>query len=151
MPGIFSFTTPDRLFKKLKQDFSDFNENPSEDGIFSVVFPLYHLREWICPAGHASYRAKNKSSLTPEEALHDTLHNLPQYQVVRELCNNAKHFDDSSYMVSARTSSLEGFRVDLAHVGDSLDVTHFLVDGVEIRDIFWTVYEHYFRYFELRT
>ena len=49
MAGIYSFNSPLKLFDKLTRDFFALYKNPSEDGIFSVVFSLYHLREWICP------------------------------------------------------------------------------------------------------
>jgi hypothetical protein len=35
--------------------------------------------------------------------------------------------------------------------GDSLGISHYTVDGIEIRDIFWPVYRMYFDYFETRS
>jgi len=148
MTGIYSYDGPQKLFEKLVRDFTAFCRSPSEDGIFTLVFPLYHLRDWICPGGHHSYSKKHRSLWTNEEALHDELFQMQEYLIVREMCNNARHFSDSSYGLSARTSRLEGFRAGLGRCGDSLGVTHFLVDGVEVRNIFWPVYSVYFKYFQ---
>ncbi len=67
MPGIFSHNNPHKVFKKLERDFLDFYKKPSEDGIFGIIFPLYHLREWICPSGYSSYRGKCTKEMTREE------------------------------------------------------------------------------------
>lgn len=145
MSGFYSINSPNRLFERLVERFTAFNKSPSEDGIFDVVFPLYHLREWIHPSGHQSYKDKTPESFTREESLHSALHYMPEYRVIRDICNNAKHFDDND--LSIRTKVYKGARAGLMTCGDSLGVTHFLVDGVEIRKIFWLVYRMYFEYF----
>jgi hypothetical protein len=147
MPGLYSINTPQRLFQKLAYSFAQFCSLPSEGGIYEVIFPLYHLREWICPSGHGAYKNKAESDFTKAESLHHALHFLPEYQIVRDLCNNAKHFNHAS--IDERTAVLEGFRCGLGHCEDSLGVTHFLVDGLEIRSIFWPVYTSYFDYFKV--
>jgi hypothetical protein len=38
---------PERLFQRLVRDFSALCSSPSEDGVISVVLPLFHLREWV--------------------------------------------------------------------------------------------------------
>lgn len=70
---------------------------------------------------------------------------MPEYEVVRSLCNAAKHY--SAETLAGRTEVLEGFRAGLGRVGDSLGVTHCMVDGREIRDFFWPIYTVYFDYF----
>lgn len=148
MAGIYSVNTSARLFDKLGRSFQSFCASPSEDGIFDVIFPLYHLREWICPGGYESYKGKSEADLTAEEKLHAGLHEMPEYRLVRELCNSAKHYTSDS--LTARTNVLKGFRVGLGRAGDSLGVTHFLVDGREIRNIFFPVYKVYHAYFDGR-
>jgi len=148
MTGIYSYDGPRKLFEKLVRDFTAFCKVPSEDGIFTLIFPLYHLREWICPGGHESYSKKERWTWTEEEILHNELFYLHEYKIVREICNNVKHFSDSSYGLSARTSCLDGRRAGLTRCGDSYGVTHFLINGIEVRDIFWPVYSVYFRYFQ---
>jgi len=143
--GIYTTSTPERLFERLERSFNAFCEWPSEDGIFDVIFPLYHLREWICPGGHKSYKAKPEINRTPQERLHERLYLMPEYQVVQALCNNAKHYNEGN--LENRTDVLQGARAGLMRAGDSLGVTHFMVDGREIRDYFWPVYQVYRAYF----
>lgn len=143
MPGIYSLNTPDKLFEKLVRSFTIFTKTPCEDSLFDVLFPLCHLREWIYPNGYKSY--KNKDQLSLEESLHCKLYSMNEYQIVLALCNNAKHY--SVKKISNNTSQLEGKRYGLGRCGDSFNVTHFLVDETEIRDIFWPVYKIYFEYF----
>lgn len=145
MNGVYSIDNPRRLFERLVRSFMAFCDSPSEDGILDVIFPLYHLREWICPGGYNSYKHKPDDARSREERLHAYLHAMPEYEVVRSLCNAVKHY--SAETLAGRTEKLEGFRVGLGRVSDSLGVTHFMVDGKEIRDFFWPVYEVYFRYF----
>lgn len=145
MSGVYSINSPRRLFEKLVSSFTAFCESPSDDGVLDVVFPLYHLREWICPDGHGSYSHKPEGARTQEELLHAHLHAMPEYEVVRSLCNAAKHY--SAETLTGRTDVLEGLRAGLGRAGDSLGVTHFMVDGQEIRDFFWPVYNVYFDYF----
>lgn len=145
MSGVYSIDNAQKLFEKLRQSYENFYSSPSEDGIFDVIFPLYHLREWICPGGYESY--KNKTGLlSKEESLHSHLHSLPEYQTVRALCNNAKHYTAED--MTGRTKVLEGFRAGIGRAGDSLSITHFMVDGKEIRDVFFQIYKEYVAYFK---
>jgi len=147
MAGVYSINSPERLFLKLERSFTEFTQSPSEDGIFDVIFPLYHLREWICPGGWDSYGAKPEGARTPEERLHDHLHTMKEYQVVRALCNNAKHYADKDGLAD-RADVVHGATAGLARAGDSLGVTHFTVDGRDVRDYFWPVYQVYASYFK---
>lgn len=146
MTGLYSINSPIRLFQKLAFNFVRYDCTPNEDHIYDVLFPLYHLREWIHPQGHGTYQSKAVADWTKEEKLYDALHKLSAYQIVRSLCNNAKHFNDED--LEERTAVLRKFRAGYGRCGDSLDVTHYLVDGIEIRTIFWEVYRVYFNYFQ---
>jgi len=147
MAGLFSYNSPEYLFGKLQKELVAFFDNPTADGIYTAIFPLYHLREWICPGGHKRYENKPISDRSREEELHARLHEMTEYQIIRDLCNNAKHFEDAGSDLRKRTEELEGFRCGLGRCGDSLGVHHFLVDEREIRDIFWSVYTIYYHYF----
>jgi hypothetical protein len=147
MPGIYSCDSPEKLFQKLKKDFSDFYKTPSEEWIFSIVFPMYHLRDWICPAKYEEYGNKSEAERTREEKLAVKLHGMPEYEVVRGLCTNAKHFVAREGDINKKTRQLKGKRYGLGRYGDSFGITHYLVDGIEIRNIFWTVYIAYLDYF----
>jgi hypothetical protein len=145
MNGLFGVNTPAKLFARLARDMTAFLKHPSEDGIFEIIFPLYHLREWICPDGHDTYKNMPEDKRTREQKLHAKLYGMPEYQVVRDLCNNAKHFETQSAI--KETSVLKGLRAGLGRAGDSLGVVHFIVDGKEIRDCVVPVYEVYCSYF----
>lgn len=134
MSGLFGTDTPRKLHTRLVKALQAFAEHPSEDGIFDVIFPLYHLREWICPGGYESYRHVPMVERTREQRLHSRLHALQEYRVIRDLCNSAKQFEAKG--ASLETSVLEGLRVGYGRAGDSLGVTHFVVDGREIRKCF---------------
>jgi len=121
MPGLYSLS-PITLFEKLKKDFTDFYADPSEEGIYDVIFPLYHLREWICPGSYEAYKNKDEDTLTREEYLHKPLHEMKEYKVVRSLCNNAKHFNPDPKHIDIDTSVLEGARYGLARCGDSYGI-----------------------------
>jgi hypothetical protein len=56
-----------------------------------------------------------------------------------------QHYKDMG--LAGRTSVLEGFRVGYGRIGDRLDVTHFVVDGKDIRDFFNPVFQVYYDYF----
>lgn len=71
---------------------------------------------------------------------------MKEYEIIRGLCNNAKHFNATD--INDRTEILVGARAGLMKAGDSLGITHFLVERIEIRDIFWPVYKVYFQYFD---
>lgn len=145
MPGLFGTDTPRKLHAHLDKALRAFAEHPTEDGIFEVIFPLYHLREWTCLGGHESYRHVPEVERTPEQRLHSRLHTLEEYRVIRDLCNNAKHFEAKGALLE--TSVLEGLRVGYGRAGDSFGVTHFIVDGREIRKYFDAVAAEYHAYF----
>lgn len=145
-PGLYSIGSPRQLYEKVRRDFDAFYRQPTIDGLFSVLFPLYHLREWICPGGHERYEHKSADARSDAERFHAALHAMPEYGQVRDLCNHAKHLGVPE--IGSRTEILEGLRVGLGGCNDALDVTHFVIDNREIRDVFWTVYIAYTKYFE---
>lgn len=148
MSDLYSLDTAARLFEKLVRDMTQFVDSPSEDGLFNVLFPLNHLRDWVCPGKYESYKSKPEHARTAEEKLHAELNDMPEYKIVRELCNRAKHYNIGELPV--RTAQIRGLRAGLGRAGDSLDVSHFLVDGREIREVFWAVYSVYFAHFRAR-
>ena len=146
MPGLFGVDTPQKLYARLCRALVAFAEQPSEDGVFDVIFPLCHLREWIYPADHKTYAAVPEAERSAEQALHARLYGLEAYQVVLALCNNAKHFELRKAALAMEM--LEGLRAGYGRAGDSLGVTHFVVDGVEVRTHFDAVAAEYRAYFE---
>jgi len=142
--------TPTHLFQKLEREFTVMCEGPNEDSIVGTVMLLNHLREWICPGGEKSYKGKRVEDMSPAERLHSQLWEKPEYHVVKDLCNGAKHCVDRDNLAS-RTDVLVGFRAGLGRAGDSLGVRHFIVDDREIRDICAPVYAAYAAYFAALT
>jgi hypothetical protein len=121
----------------------------------SVVFPLCHLREWLSP-GFAkevgkAIEAKPDIDRTNEERLYITLTKMREYELVLALCNHAKHFEYNKEPLDDKMCQLHGASAGMMRSGDSLGITHYTVDGIEIRDIFWPVYRMYFDYFETRS
>ena len=151
MPGFFTYT-PERFFQRLVRDFSAFCSSPSEDGVMSVVFHLFHLREWLCPGREENMlkriRQKAEADRTPAECLYLALEGLNEYRQVKALCIHAKHFECKKDSFDGKMNQLQGARAGMMRVGDGLGVTHFTVDGIEIRSILWPVYQMYFDYFE---
>ena len=148
MPIFFSYT-PERLFKRLVKEFTAFCSSPSEDGLLSVIFPLNQLREWLCPGRNELERIKKKPSpnRTAAEQLYLRLENLDEFEYVRSLFNQAKHAEYRGKPLTHRMGQLHGARCGMMRCGDSFGVTHFTVDGKEVRDFLWPVYKEYFDYF----
>ena len=154
MAGFYSYTR-EKFFQRLVREFGTFCSSPSEEGIMSVVFPLCHLREWLYP-GFAkevgkAIEAKPDIDRTNEERLYITLTKMREYGLVLALCNHAKHFEYNKEPLDDKMCQLHGASAGMMRSGDSLGITHFTVDGIEIRDIFWPVYRMYFDYFETRS
>jgi hypothetical protein len=154
MAGFYSYT-PEKFFQRLVREFGAFCSSPSEEGIMSVVLPLCHLREWLSP-GFAkevgkAIEAKPDLDRTNEERLYITLTKMREYELVLALCNHAKHFEYNKEPLDDKMCQLHGASAGMMRSGDSLGITHYTVDGIEIRDIFWPVYRMYFDYFETRS
>jgi hypothetical protein len=150
MAEFFS-CTPEWFFQILKEDFSEFVSEPSARGLLRVVFWLCHLREWLCPGRGSAVlrriRAKPEAARSATETLYLDLENMEGFGIVRALCNHAKHFEYQNAPLDGRMSEMHRARVGLARIGDSLGVTHFTVDGKEVRDFLWPVYKKYFDFF----
>ncbi len=91
---------------------------------------------------------KSEIDYSTEEQLYTTLHGIKEYKIVCSLCNHAKHFECDRDKVNRQMDILHGARAGLMQAGDSLSITHFTVDGIEVRTIFAPVYTVYFEYFK---
>lgn len=144
--GVYSFNSPERLYERLLKLRLAFNEMPSDELVMDMVFPLYHLREWICPGGYDSFRHKPKEEYTKEEILHVTLHHLPEYEVIREMCNAAKHYQVEKTIESTRV--LKRSIAGLVRAGDRLGQTYYFINGRDLRDFINPVLKVYSDYFK---
>lgn len=140
--GFFELGGPFDLFKKCQSDFVRFENEPSHYTLFNLVTSLSHLRDWIWPYGHEQYSLASDGD-REEIDLHRALHSDPNYDLVRGLCNSAKHFRSNLDAQVVRESS-----VGLMRAGDSLSHTYFVVDGYDVRDYFYPVMRQYRDYFE---
>jgi hypothetical protein len=131
--GLYELQSARDLFKKAQRDITEFFDAPSDYALFNLLCTLTHLRDWVCPGGHGSYEGREASLLTREEGFHRKLHHDPDYKLVRELCNNAKHFNDRSGVgTSARI--FHGFFVGLNYAGDYLGHRNYTVEGRDLRE-----------------
>lgn len=146
MAGIFELTTARMMFEHLQKKWVSFCSNPNEELLIDTLFPMYHLREWICPKKWDEYKCRYPNNLTDAEKLHFLLHDLPEYKIIRSLCNKTKHYSKGSEL-DYRMDVVHGARAGLMRCGDSLGTVYFCVDGVDIRSIFNEVYCLYYRYF----
>lgn len=144
--GVYFFNSPERLFERLLRLHSAFKEMASDDLVMDLVFPLYHLREWICPGGYYSFSEKPKENYSKEEILHATLHHMAEYEVIRELCNAAKHYQVDKTIESTRV--IKGSIAGLMRAGDRLGQTYYFINGRDLRDFINPVIKVYYDYFK---
>lgn len=148
MAGLFSTGDAGAMFEHLKNKWVNFHNHPTEEGLIDTLFPMYHLREWIYQGKKSDYSGKADDELSREEALNKTLWALPEYLVIKSLCNHSKHYMcDPDKNPEHVTVEIKGARAGLMKCGDSLSESYFLVDGRDIRDILMPVYKVYYEYF----
>ncbi|QLR44755.1 hypothetical protein HV346_19725 [Enterobacter sp. RHBSTW-00994] len=148
MAGLFNKCDAGAMFEHLKSKWVNFYKHPTEEGLIDTLFPMYHLREWIFQGKKIDYDGKPCGKLSREEALDKALQELPDYLVVRSLCNHTKHYScDPKRNREHKTVEIIDSPVGLMKCGDSLNSSYFLVDGRDVRDIFMAVYRVYYGYF----
>ena len=127
MPRFYSYTAK-LLFERLKHDFTEFYSSPSTDGLISVVFPLYHLREWVSK----DIEGKSKDTRKKAKELCITLGKMRQYELVCALSNHAKHFEYQNEPLDDRMDELAGARAGMMRAGDSLGIVHFTLGSLGV-------------------
>ena len=95
-----------------------------------------------------AYEKRAPETWTAAECFHASLHHDPDYNVVRALCNNAKHFNDESG-VGADSDTFRGFFVGLNFAGDSLGHRNYVVGGEDLRKILGRLMKRYHEYFRV--
>ncbi|MEY8712030.1 hypothetical protein [Mangrovibacter phragmitis] len=152
MAGLFSKGDAAAMFNHLKNKWVSFHNDPTEEGLIDTLFPMYHLREWIYQGRKSVYKSKSDDELTLEEGTDKKLWALPEYEIVKSLCNHSKHYKcDPGKNTVHSTVEVKGARAGLMRCGDSLGASYFLVDGRDIREIFAAIYSIYYGYFEAKT
>jgi hypothetical protein len=143
MDEIEYFKSPLGMFNLMKEVFVRYYHNPSVIDFLMLVFLLNHLREQIVE-GQKCEMIKNipTSKRTDEQNLFMNLYEMPEFQIIRQLCNGSKH-----YKIDKQLCEIEGSRCGLSGCGDSLGERYFLIDGEDSRKIFSSVYSKYYSYF----
>lgn len=143
--GHFDLNSPEALFKKAVSDYFEFFESPNSWVLFNVLATFNHLLEWICPEANGRPPRPSFAHGTPQQIFYYQMWNQSDFQTIRALCNNSKHFHHKPQ--GPITSVIEGARAGLSRTGDSLGQTYFIVDGTDMRDILMAVYQFYKQYF----
>lgn len=146
-PGLFELRTARQLFEKAKKDAELFWTQPTDENLFNYLCTLNHLRDWICPGGWDSYKGKAPDEKNAEERIHAELNEDTDYNIIRALCNNAKHFNDRDG-VGSRTGIVKDARFGLARYGDHFSQRYLLVDHKDIRVIAGNVLNRYRAFFD---
>lgn len=144
MAGLFNTGDATAMFRHLQIKWVSFYSNPTEEGLIDTLFPMNHLREWIVREEYSDEQVSAQAKILDEQ-----LWAMEEYKIVNSLCNHTKHYKPNlkknpPYV----TTELKGARAGLMKCGDPLDVSHFMVDGREVRDIFIEVYRIYYAFFE---
>ncbi len=134
------------LFEKAKKDVAAFMGDQNDDNLLNALFVLNHLREWIYPPGYEAYQGKPKDQYSREERLHAELHDDPDYRVIRDLCNRAKHVQ--AMMSTTTTRVLIGLIAGFARAGDRLGQRNYIVDGEDVRVFMERLLDKYKAYFK---
>ncbi len=126
--GLYELKTATDLLKKAKMEFQELHNSPNEFVLFNLLCTLNHLRDWILPAGHKSYKEKEETGcmLTKEEEFHKSLHTNKNYVIVNSLCNASKHFKKKER--TPETHIKCGFFAGKNEAGHSLNYRHYYVE-----------------------
>lgn len=132
---MFDLNDPRDLHKIILSVYDEYMDNPTERDFIFLVLGFSHLREWICHSKHSDIVKKKNDGipLSSEEKFFDEIYTIPEFQVVKALCNSAKHRVSRGELP---TSKIEGFRTGLGKTGDKLNQLYFLIDGKDSRDYF---------------
>ena len=145
-PGFLDLDMPQQLFQVLKRSLLFYASAKAKriDDALLLVFGLAHLREWIAP-GFTGQRAK-RGPRNPAERFSAALHQLPSYQLLRNLANHAKHqFRDESLAVrSVHYVNIDDWPdIDRVNSFDDGPVMDYFVGEHDLVDLFEEVMTFY--------
>jgi|AntRauTorcE11898_2_1112593.scaffolds.fasta_scaffold54117_1 hypothetical protein len=141
---FFDLESPEDLFSLLTQVEKRFRErkNKRVEELLLLVFGFTHLREWIAPG----YSPGN-SPQTPEERFYQEIFGVPEFNLLRQLCNRSKHMAASH----SAHGALHGSTIDEWEDLDSVQSIRrgpalaYFVDGHDIEDVIAAVRRFYER------
>lgn len=144
---LFDLNEPKDLYRILHEVFEEYIEHPTERNFLFLVLGFTHLREWISESSHEKIKQKQSlgHDLTDGEKFFIEIHSLQSFRAIQELCNRGKH-----HITTGRhaTSKIEGFRIGIGKVGDSLGQLYFLIDDHDSRDYFVELIRKYNEWFD---
>jgi len=147
MDRIKYFESPNGMFELMEEVFFRFYDDAAASDFILLVFLLYHLREQIVGGqNHKEINSMPLSQRTDGQKLFVNLWQMPQFQIIRELCNGSKH-----HRINKQVREIAGFTCGLSRSGDQLGQRYFLVDGEESRDLFSAVIDKYRNFFREKT
>lgn len=133
---FFDLNEPEDLYRLIHEAYDEYVEMPTERNFLFLALGFTHLREWIAQAKHSEIESKQKAHepLTDAEKFFVEIYDLPDFQVIQELCNRGKHHITRG--TKAATSKVQGLRPGIGKAGDRLDQQYFLIDGRDSREHF---------------
>ena len=137
----------DSLFRFIEKIYTEYCSAPTETQLFTLIFSLNHLRDWISEGKDWEQIKKiPKNQRDASQVFYEDIYNLPEFKdILNPLCNGFKHFK-----IEIITEPILGFRAGLGRAGDSLSQKYFTIDGIDSRNIFNKVLQKY-RYFFANT
>jgi len=145
---FFGLRSSKDLHEEIRKIYVDFYKAPDDTKFLLIIFALNHLREWIAESNCENIQKKIKTNetLTEAEKFFDDIWKMPEFRIINSLCNRGKHYITKSD--EYKTNVLQGLRCDIGRCGDTLDQIYFLVDGIDVRDIFSKVFQRYDSWFK---
>jgi hypothetical protein len=143
---LFELKNARDLFSEIQTAICEYDKEPSNRLFLFLAFSLNHLLEWIVESNYDSIKAKKTlgKELGRAEEFCVKMRELQEFDIVRRLCNRSKHYKIRS---NHKTSITEGMNCN-GSCNDSLDQTYYLIDGIDSRKIFFSVYSEYYIWFQ---
>lgn len=134
----------DTLFRFSEKIYTEYCSAPTETQLFTLIFSLNHLRDWISEGKDWKQIKKiPKNQRNAGQIFYEEIYNIPEFKdILNSLCNGLKHFKNEII-----TEPISGFRAGLGRAGDSLSQKYFTIDGIDSRNIFNKVLQKYRDFF----
>jgi hypothetical protein len=139
---FFDIESPEQFYSLLKATAQEFSSRRGKSikVLLLLVFGLTHLREWIAP----DYDSRVKP-IQPEEKFYQAIFGLPEFNILRNLCNRSKHMDTRVQAMGP----LYGGTLDDAPDFDAImdfdrgPPTAYFVDGRDVEEVISIVIAFY--------
>lgn len=134
------------LFEFIENVYSDYNHEPTETQLLTLIFSLNHLRDWIAEGkGWEDIKKIPRVQRDAGQLFYEDIYNFREFKdILNPLCNGIKHFK-----IGIVTEPISGFSSGLGRAGDSLSQRYYTIDGIDSRSIFEKVIQKYRSYFAI--